>query len=79
MKILIVFVALTLSAGTLRAEEEHSFWWYTKAKIACLPDVTRLCAGALPNEGRVRDCMKDKVKLVSASCAEYYPGGKNAE
>lgn len=79
MKILIACVALTLSAGTLRAEEEHSFWWYTKAKFACLPDVTRLCASAMPDEGKVRNCMKDKQKLVSESCAEYYPGGKNAE
>jgi hypothetical protein len=78
MRILIAALALTVSSGALRAEE-HSFWWYTKAKVACLPDVMRLCSSAMPDEDKVRDCMKTKQKLVSASCAEFYPGGKNAE
>lgn len=79
MRIAIAVLALTISAGTLRAEEEHSIWWYAKAKIACLPDAARLCASAMPDEDRVKECMKDKRKLVSASCAEFYPGGKNAD
>jgi hypothetical protein len=79
MRVVFVGLALVALAGPLRAEEEHSFWWYTKAKLACLPDVTRLCASALPSEDKVRDCMKDKKKLVSATCAEFYPGGKNAD
>lgn len=78
MKILIALVVMTTFAGTAKAEEEHSFWWYTKAKLACLPDVTRLCASAMPDEGKVRDCMKNKRQLVSARCAEFYPGGTNA-
>jgi hypothetical protein len=79
MRALIALLALTISAGTLRAEQDHSFWWYTKAKIACLPDVMRLCGSSMPSEDKVRDCMKNKQKLVSADCAEFYPGGKNAE
>lgn len=80
MKLLIAVAALTISAGTLKAaEQEHSFWWYTKAKIACLPDVTRLCASAMPDQDKVTECMKTKKALVSASCAEFYPGGKNAD
>lgn len=79
MKLIIALLALTFLAGPLRAEEEHSMWWYAKAKVACLPDAARLCASAMPDADRVRECMKDKKKLVSASCAEFYPGGSNAE
>lgn len=79
MRLLIAVAMLTLSAGTLRAEEEHSFWWYTKAKIACLPDATRLCASSMPDEAKVRTCMMGKRQQVSATCAEFFPGGKNAE
>ena len=79
MRLIITIFALAISTGTLKADEEHSFWWYTKAKIACLPDVTRLCASAMPSEDKVRNCMKDKKKLVSATCAEFFPGGVNAD
>jgi hypothetical protein len=79
MRTWIVLVALTLSAGALKAEEEHSFWWYARAKIACISDATRLCGSAMPDQDRVTECMKDKKKLVSPSCAEFYPGGKNAD
>lgn len=79
MRRLLVVLALLASVGPVRAEEEHSFWWYTKAKVACIGDVLRLCKSAMPDADKVRDCMKDKKKLVSESCAEFYPGGSNAD
>ena len=79
MRICLVVLALMASGGSLKAEEEHGFWWYTKAKIACIGDVLKLCKSAMPDADKVRDCMKDKKKLVSESCAEFYPGGSNAE
>lgn len=79
MRRLFVVLALLLSVGTLQAEEDHSFWWYTKAKIACIGDVLRLCKSAMPDADKVKDCMKDKKKVVSESCAEFYPGGQNAD
>ncbi len=79
MRILIALMLMTMTAGAVKAEEEHSFWWYTKAKLACLPDATRLCGSFIPDEAKVRECMKDKRKLVSARCAEFYPGGANAD
>ena len=79
MRRLLVVLALVTSAGTLRADEDHSFWWYTKAKIACIGDVLKLCKSAMPDAEKVRDCMKDKKKLVSDSCASFYPGGANAD
>ena len=79
MRALLALLAFTVSVCPVRSEEEHSFWWYAKVKVACIADATRLCASAMPDEDRVRECMKDKKKLVSASCAEFYPGGKNAD
>ena len=79
MRILFTLLMLTISAASLKADEDHSFWWYAKAMIACLPDATRLCGSAMPDADRVRECMKGKRKLVSAECAEFYPGGKNAD
>ena len=79
MRALIALLTLIISSATLRAEEEHSFWWYTRAKVACLADATRLCGSAMPDADKVRECMKDKKKLVSPGCADFYPGGKNAE
>ena len=79
MKVLVAVLAFAALTGVARAEEEHSFWWYAKAKIACIGDATRLCGSAMPDEDRVKECMKDKKKLVSAACAEFYPGGKNAD
>ncbi len=79
MRALIALVALTLSAGALKAEEEHSFWWRTRAEAACITDVVRLCRDAMPDEDKVTACMKDKKQQVSAGCAAFYPGGKNAD
>ena len=70
---------LALSAGVARAEEEHGFWWYQEAKVACLSDVIRLCRSSMPDEDKVRGCMTDKKALVSKSCAEFYPGGSKAD
>lgn len=75
----IALLALTASAGALRAEDDHSWWWYQKAKVACLGDVMRLCRSFVPDEAKVRGCMTTKKTQVSEGCAEYYPGGKNAD
>lgn len=76
---LVFALALVCAASAGRAEEEHSFWWYQEAKIACLGDVMKLCRSFVPHEDEVRNCMKTKKALVSAGCAEFYPGGKNAQ
>jgi hypothetical protein len=78
MRTLLAVLALTLSAGTLKADDEHGFWWYQEAKIACMGDVMRLCRSFVPDEDKVRGCMKDKKAQVSESCAEFYPGGAKA-
>ena len=77
-KFLLPLVLLALSSGVSRAEEEHGFWWYQEAKLACMGDVMRLCRSFVPDEDKVRGCMKDKKAQVSESCAEFYPGGAKA-
>ena len=42
---------------------------YTDEQVsACTPDVMRLCADAIPDEGRITKCMVEKKKQVSATC-----------
>ena len=79
IKFTLALVALAQSAGVARAEDEHGFWWYQEAKVACIGDVIRLCRGFMPDEDKVRGCMTDKKALVSKSCAEFYPGGSKAD
>lgn len=77
MKLAVTVLALVAVAGPLRAEE-HDFMWYQEAKLACIGDVMRLCPQYVPDEARVRACMSTKKAQVSEGCAEFYPGGKNA-
>lgn len=79
MRIAVALLALIAVAAPLRAEEEHGFWWYQEAKLACMGDVMRLCSQFVPNEDQVRTCMKTKKSQVSEACAEFYPGGKKAD
>ncbi len=76
--ILLPLALLLPLAGVARAEEEHGFWWYQEAKLACMGDVMRLCRGFVPDEDKVRACMKDKKTQVSEGCAAFYPGGSKA-
>lgn len=79
MRIVLSALALWTLAGPLRAAEDHGFWWYQEAKLACMGDVMRLCREYVPDEDRVRACMQTKKALVSQGCAEFYPGGKKAD
>lgn len=79
MRTMIILTVLAASVGSSRADEEHSFWWRTKAEAACITDVLRLCKSAMPDEDKVTECMKGKKQQVSDRCASYYPGGANAE
>ncbi|HXW23920.1 MAG TPA: hypothetical protein VEK73_04165 [Xanthobacteraceae bacterium] len=46
-------------------------------RAACTPDVFRLCAGEIPNVGRIIACMKARRGSLSAACRSvfdrYYP------
>jgi hypothetical protein len=44
---------------------------YTAAEAkACMSDAFRLCASAIPNQGRVAACLHAKQEQLSAGCAE---------
>lgn len=54
----LVLVAMTAPASA-----------YTDEQVsACTPDVMRLCADAIPDEGRITKCMIQKKTQVSATC-----------
>ena len=37
---------------------------------ACMSDAFRLCASAIPNQGRVAACLNAKQQQLSAGCAD---------
>ena len=79
IKAVVALVLLASSVANARADEDHSWWWYQKAKVACIGDVMRLCRSFVPDEDKVRGCMSTKRAQVSEGCADFYPGGKNAD
>jgi hypothetical protein len=43
---------------------------YTQADAdACTPDAMNLCQAAIPDEGRVKDCLTQKKRQLSPACA----------
>lgn len=79
MRRICLVLIVTAAIPPLQADEDHSVWWYARAKLACIPDVIRLCKASMPDQDKVTACMKTKKSLVSPDCAEFYPGGKNAD
>ena len=43
-----------------------------RAEQACYDDVNRLCADAIPDEGRIKACMKVRRKELSPKCREVF-------
>jgi hypothetical protein len=39
---------------------------------ACTPDALRLCQAAIPDEGRVTQCLAQHKKELSPACAEVF-------
>jgi hypothetical protein len=49
---------------------------YTDEQVqACTPDVMRLCADAIPDQGRITQCMIQKKKQVSITCMQVMKKG----
>jgi hypothetical protein len=52
---------------------------YTDEQVtACTPDVMRLCAEAIPDQGRITKCMIQKKKQISAACMMVFKKGPGA-
>jgi hypothetical protein len=49
---------------------------YTNEQVtACTPDVMRLCADAIPDQGRITKCMIQKKKQISTACMMVFKKG----
>jgi len=49
---------------------------YTDEQVTtCTPDVMRLCADAIPDQGRITKCMIQKKKQISAACMMVFKKG----
>jgi hypothetical protein len=59
-----------LAAGLLAASSAPSLAYTAADAKACMPDAFRLCAKAIPNEGKVAACLQAKQKQLSANCLE---------
>jgi hypothetical protein len=43
---------------------------YTQADAdACTPDAMKLCQAAIPDEGRVKNCLIQNKRILSPACA----------
>lgn len=55
---------------------------YTQEDVqACTPDVMRLCLGAIPDAGRVTQCLVQHKQQLSAACTTVFnrPRAANAD
>jgi len=41
---------------------------------ACMPDVFRLCAAAIPSEDKIVQCLNRKVSMLSPACRDVIDG-----
>jgi hypothetical protein len=53
-----------------RAKVELSLKRIEEAKKLCEPDIQKFCADVTPGQGRVLNCMKSKLELLSPACRE---------
>lgn len=65
---LLVLTLTPLAAQTHSKEDE----------LACRPDVFRLCAGEIPNRGRIIACMERRRAQLSPACAEAFERSRPA-
>lgn len=73
--------AFVLAAGLMTASSVPGFAYTAADAKACMPDAFRLCAKAIPNEGKVAKCLQAKQSQLSASCQEAldrFTGMQNA-
>jgi Cysteine rich repeat len=68
MKNMLTSVAaiVLLSSGVVLAADQPG----TGPRVACKPDVDRLCPGIQPGGGRIVACLKQNDAQLSAACKE---------
>jgi len=63
-------LASALAVGLALASPLPAFAYTAAEAKACMSDAFRLCASAIPNQGRVAACLSAKQQQLSADCAE---------
>jgi hypothetical protein len=72
---------LVLVAGLIACPSAPGLAYTAADAKACMPDAFRLCAKAIPNEGKVAACLQAKQDQLSANCLEAldrFTGVQNA-
>ena len=64
--------ALTLLLPTLASAEIKTETVRQKAEQACYDDVNRLCADAIPDEEKIKACMKVHREQLSPKCRTIF-------
>jgi Cysteine rich repeat len=62
MKSVLMIVAVFLLSGSSAIAQD--------AAKACASDVKELCKGVEPGQGRIADCIKERIKDVSGPCQD---------
>ena len=64
------WAAIGLLCGTVSPLSAQS---YSEADAAaCRPDVFRLCAGEIPNRGRIIACLERRRAVLSPACSQVW-------
>lgn len=63
-------LASALAAGIFAASSLPALAYTAAEAKACMSDAFRLCASAIPNQGRVAACLQTKQRQLSTGCAE---------
>jgi hypothetical protein len=61
-----------LALGALAASSVSAFAYTQKDAAACMSDAFRLCSSAIPDAGRVANCLHAKREHLSAACADAF-------
>jgi hypothetical protein len=65
--------ALFMAAGlALTSAANASFTVTVQQRIACTPDVLRLCSSEIPNVGHIITCMMAKKASLSPACRNVF-------
>lgn len=65
-------LAPLLAFGALVASSAPALSYTQQDATACMSDAFRLCSSAIPDAGRVANCLRAKRQHLSAACADAF-------
>ena len=69
LQIVFVFAWLMAASGWARAEQGT-----LAQRLACTPDVYRLCSEFIPNADEITKCLKQKLEQLNSRCKKVFTG-----